>query len=173
MARKSGFVRRGGVMRRETVWVALPRVTATLGGAPTAIMINTLSAGGLALRPFTIVRTRGVVQVVSDQNIATETYLGALGISVVSEQAIAIGVTAVPTPVTDQGSDLFFVYEEVIGRFEFGSNIGFDAAGGRFIQYDSKAMRRVNEGSDVAVVVENDIAGTQMEHSARMLLKLH
>jgi len=37
----------------------------------------------------------------SDQFVATEGYEIAIGMAVVSDQALAIGVTAVPTPFTD------------------------------------------------------------------------
>ena len=56
-----------------------------------------LSAIGLALRPFTLIRVRGIFTIASDQSAATETQVGALGVAVVSEQAASIGVTAVPT----------------------------------------------------------------------------
>ena len=48
----------------------------------------------------------------SDQSAATELFIGNLGLAVVSDQATAVGVTAVPTPATDRGSDLWFLIEE-------------------------------------------------------------
>jgi len=102
--------------------------------------------------------------------------MGDLGFAVVSDQAVAVGVTAVPTPFTDKGSDLFFVYQQLVGRV--GTGTGVAAAGviteiGRFVEYDSKAMRKVNEGQDVVITVENEIAGCVLTHSARMLIKMH
>jgi len=159
-------------MRRETVWGDIGTVVSTLSGSPSAVLTNSLGAGALAQRPFTIIRTRGVMHVRSDQVIASETYIGDLGLAIVSDQAIAIGVSAVPTPLTDKGSDLWFVYEQLIGHFQFGDLTGFNT-GGVSKEIDSKGMRRVEEGSDLAVVVENEIAGCILTFTGRLLVKLH
>jgi len=176
MARKSGFVRRGGVMRRETLWLGIAATDTALGAATTAAIINSAPAGVLALRPFTIVRTRGLLNVRSDQISADETFGAALGFSVVSDQALAIGVTAVPTPVTDQGSDMFFVYEEVLGKFSFITGVGFQSGGADQCRYyDSKAMRKVNDNQDISFAIESQsvVSSGQVLHSGRMLVKLH
>ena len=44
---------------------------------------------------------------------------------------------------------------------------------GRFLQYDSKAMRKVEDGQDSITVSENEIAGVTMVVSGRFLIKLH
>jgi len=72
--------------------------------------LTSLATAGLALRPFTVIRSYVSILVVSDQAAAIEKQLGAIGIVVVSEQAFAIGVTAIPTPITDAGSDLFLLH---------------------------------------------------------------
>ena len=147
-----------------------------LAGANTAVLLNSLSAGALDLRPFTVVRTRGFFGIRSDQSATSESFDCALGYCVVSDQALAIGVTAVPTPFTDQGSDLFFVYEALMARFLFISGIGVDPQGmSQFMHYDSKAMRKVNDDSDLITVIENSgiSSGVTVHHTARMLVKLH
>ena len=163
-----------GVRRqvRETLWLDVATTESILGGAPTAVLANSLNAAALALRPFTIVRTRGIFSIRSDQIAASETFMGDLGYAVVSDQAVAIGVTAVPTPLTDKGSDLFFVYEQLVGRIDFSDATGI-ATNSITIHYDSKGMRRVNDDQDIVVVLENEIAGIAATHSARMLVKLH
>ena len=174
MARKSGFVRRHGVMRRETLWIGIAPTSTTLSAASTAVLFTGFSSVQLGLRPFTIVRTRGVLHLGSDQQVATENYSASLGMSIVSEQALAVGVTAVPTPETDRESDLFHVYESLAGRFAFGSTIAFMETG-HFKDWDSKAMRKVEEGSDIAIVVEttSGSSGAIIHKSGRMLVKLH
>ena len=161
--------------KRESVWLFVDTVEATLSGAPTAVLANVLNAAALALRPFTIVRTRGVLFIRSDQVTNSETYGVDLGYAVVSEQASAIGVTAVPTPLTDKGSDLFFVYEQLFDRIEesSGAGTGVPTSTGRFMQYDSKAMRKVGDDEDVVTVLENELAGVLAVHSGRMLVKMH
>ncbi len=160
-------------MRRETLWGFLSTAETTLGGAPTAAVVNSLNAAGLALRPFTVVRVRGVLQVRSDQVASIETYGVDFGMAVVSDQAVAIGVTAVPTPLTDKGSDLWFVYEQMFGTQTGNANTGNVQQVGFSKEFDSRAMRKVEEGQDVIAVVENEINGVIVVSSGRFLIKLH
>ncbi len=175
MARKSGFVRRSGRMRRETEWIGLAAVSNTLSAGSTAVLSASLNAAALALRPFTVVRTRGIFQLRTDQSAASEFYHAGFGICVVSDQAIAVGVSAVPTPETEQASDLWFVYEELAAEFELGDATGFQSNAGMLAHFDSKAMRRVNGDQDVAIVKETSAVslGAIAMHSGRMLVKLH
>ena len=170
---KSGFITRNGVRRRQSLWLAIAAVDTTLGAAATAVITNLSPATILALRPFTIVRTRGELFVRSDQSAATEDFVVSMGYSVVTDQAIAIGVTAVPTPRTDQSSDQYFVYETVCGQFSLvGTSVVENFTSRTF---DSKAMRKVEDGQDIAFVVEAGLIGfgAQVLTTARMLVKLH
>ena len=81
------------------------RTTITTVG--TSVVQTSLNAGALALRPFTMVRVRGVIRLETDQLTTTEFQEIAFGLAVVSDQAVAVGVTAVPSPVSDNGSDLW------------------------------------------------------------------
>ncbi len=166
-----------GVRRqvRETLWLSGDTTESTLSGAPTAILASSLNAAALALTPFTVVRTRGILHINSDQSAADESYGVDLGMAVVSAQASAIGVTAVPTPLTDKGSDLFFVYEQLFGRLFVGggSGTGVPTMASNFLQWDSKAMRKVQDDEDVVLTIENEIAGAIAIVSFRMLVKLH
>jgi len=170
---RSGFIRRGGVRRRETLWLSEPIVEATLAGSPTAVAVSSLSAAGLALRPFTIVRSHIRFMVFSDQSIAAEAYGAALGYAVVSDQATAIGVTALPTPITDASSDLWFLYQLLFSRFLFKDATGVLDPSGVTMDIDSRAMRKVEEGQDFVGTVENTINGCQTITGGRFLLKLH
>jgi len=164
-------------MRRETFWTAQIPTQDVIASADTA---NFIGSGGTDItlnRPLTIVRTRGVLQVGSDQNSATEDQEIGFGMVVVSDQAIAIGVTAIPTPMVDINSDLWFVYELIFSNYDVISAIGTRAADGatRFIQFDSKAMRKVEDGTNLAVVAETSPTseGVSIVSGFRMLLKLH
>ena len=162
--------------RRESLWLATVTTESILTGAPTAFITNSLNAAALALRPFTVVRVRGILQVRSDQVAATESFGADMAYCVVSDQASAIGVTAVPTPLTDKGSDLFFVYQQIFGRIEVGSGAGTGVPQQTsvFMQYESKGMRKVLEGEDLITVTENELGtGCNLIHSARCLIKLH
>ena len=166
---------RSGVMRRETLWLGVAPTRTVMAAANTAALVNSGGAGVLALRPFTVVRTRGVMNVSSDQTAALEFYHAALGYAVVSDQAVAIGVTAVPTPHTDFDSDLWFTYEDAGSEFTFVSGIGINADAGVFRTYDSKAMRKVEEGEQIITVIETSgiSSGARLFNSARILVKLH
>ena len=172
-SRKSGFIRRDGVMRRETVWFQFPLATMTAAASATAILGYSLNAAALELRPFTVVRSRFNWQCRSDQSAASETFIGNFGFAVVSDQAVAVGVTAVPTPATDLGSDLWFLIQQWIGRFELiGTDVTYDA---RMLDIDSKAMRKVDIGQDIVGVGEAGIGGSgvTIQTVGRMLVKLH
>ncbi len=176
MARNRSRIFRGGRQVRQSLWIGLGETNTALVGANTAALILSLNTAALALRPFTVVRTRGFLGVRSDQAAVSESYDGALGLAVVSDQASAIGVTAVPTPFTDLGSDMFFVHEMLFGRFSFLSSIGHQA---NLIEpwksFDSKAMRKVDDDQDVVVTIESSSlsSGTVVTTAARMLVKLH
>ena len=73
-------------------------------------ILGSLNATALALRPFTIVRQHYFLMLRSDQAAAAERQFGAFGCVVVSDQAEAVGVTAIPTPITDAGSDLWMLH---------------------------------------------------------------
>ncbi len=172
---KSGFITRNGVRRRETAWIGGTDTSDAIVGGSTAILLTSLNAAALALRPFTVVRSRGYIHLISDQTAASESQSIAYGHCVVSDQANAIGATAIPTPVTDSGSDLFFVYERLRTFFTFGSAIGFQSPAGLFKEYDSKAMRKIAVGEDLVVVVESSAStsGLSFQSFSRHLVKLH
>ncbi len=172
-SRKSGFILRAGVMRRETFWLGIGHNSVALAASATAALTNSTPADILAQRPFTIVRTIINWLAHSDQSAATENYVGNVGYSVVSEQAIAIGISAVPTPATDQGSDMFFLHQSWEGRFEL---VGADVTTNLVSrEVESKAMRKVEDGQDIAFAVEAGIgeAGVTIKTVGRMLIKLH
>ncbi len=111
----------------------------------------------------------------SDQVAASEDYGCALGVAVVGAPAEAIGVTAVPTPDTDRGSDLFFVYAEMMNRFNLVTAAGFESINGMTKDVDSKAMRKVEDGDQVVIVQETQttVSSCVVTVAGRMLIKLH
>ena len=168
-ARRAPFVR--GV-RRKTSWLGAAADTATTQlNANTLIIDQSLSAGELARRPFTIVRTRGYIYIQSNQLAAREEVHGALAFAVVSDQAVAAGGAAVPDPITNIDSDMFFVWQ----AFAFGQMPSSGTPAGVMIPFDSKAMRKVSDGEDVAVIVVNESSAFDLEFllKFRQLIKLH
>jgi len=158
--------------KRATLWadIGLSRTAIATGGS----VLNSAGASLLAKRPFTIVRVHLEVLMESDQVIASEGQVGAIGMCVVSDQAAAVGVTAVPTPATDAGSDLWFLHRFMFGSFVFGTASGFQDPAGVSASIDSKAMRKVNDDQDVLVVAQQASAlsdGFTMLVGGRILIK--
>ncbi len=160
--------------RRKTMWLGSLVVSNTLVAATPQIFFS-LDALGLAQRPFTIVRTYVSIMWRSDQAATSETQFGACGVAVVSEESVAIGATAVPTPVTDANSSLFLAYQYLQNFYEFKDVSGFESVAGRIFEIDSKAMRKVELGQDMIVVFENSGTGSGAIASAmiRQLIKTH
>jgi len=177
MARRRDFVRGAHAIaqKRLTTWFQFVPAEINLSSANSAVLVFSLNAAALALRPFTIVRTRFVWHMFSDQGAANESQQMAAGIAVVSDEATAVGVTAVPTPMSSLGSDLWFVHEILLDRFQLVTAAGFTSPTGRFTTIDSKAMRKVDVGQDVVVVLQNGATseGTSSVIGGRMLVKVN
>ncbi len=175
VARRSGrFIRGVSGTRRESLWLFVgPTTTITISAGGVAVIGFALNAAALALRPFTVVRQRYFWYVRSDVVTGGEVYGGAVGSCVVSDQAVAIGVTAVPTPITDQGSDLWSMLEQQFGRF--GGTAVEDV--GKSMNIDSRAMRKVEDGEDFVVTFETGASTESLSmisvFGGRALIKLH
>ena len=163
--------------RRQTIWIASADVTAVTAIGGGVIVFDQLFSEA-ALRtigasPSTIVRTRGQLWVQSDVSNAQERPFGAMGFSVVSDQAAAVGVTALPAPISNEDSDLFFVYESWQAATVV-SDAGFTNPMYQY-SFDSRAMRKIEDGDAIVVVLENAALGgigAQYILKFRMLLKL-
>ena len=129
MARRQTRFRGRVAQRRESLWMFLPVGADIMSSGSTAILAGSLNADALALRPFTVIRTRGIFSLRSDQVATSEDFGASFGVAVVSDQAVAIGITAVPTPETDRGSDLWLVHETIHSRFIQGTTVGFEKDG--------------------------------------------
>ena len=158
--------------RRSTVWLTSADATAftALAAGAAAVDQTFTEAQLLDYAPATIVRTRGVLLVKSDQEAAAEEPYGALGLTVISEQARLQGISAQPSPIADQASELFFVW------------VPFGVSGGQIegqpvsvFQIDSKAMRKVEGGMAISVTIENgsSVHGLEYMIMFRMLLKVN
>ena len=161
---------RGGTPRRKSLWLFIGPGDSTL--STSGVLLASLNVSALALRPFTIVRTHLEVMVRSDQAAAIEHQLAAIGACVVTDEALAVGISAIPTPVADAGSDAFFVHQFVFGDE---SALTDRTRSATRLSIDSKAMRKVEDGFDVAFVsdLSSILQGGVMTFGGRMLLKLH
>ena len=82
-------------------------------------------------------------------------------------------MNAVPTPITDAESDLWFVHRYMMTSNVFTTAVGFEAVNGRLFEIDSKAMRKVNDNEDVIVVAElsGEGSGFNLTVAGRVLIK--
>ena len=128
----------------------------------------------LGASPSTVVRIRGELYVQSDQTAVAERPFGAIGMAIVSEQARVAGIAALPSPITDESSDLFFLWQPWQAAAIVDSAAVAIQPMYRF-PFESKAMRKIQDGDAVVVTVENAALagiGAQFLLKFRMLLKL-
>ncbi len=156
--------------QRKSLWVSFVPVSVSHSGGTEATLVASLNAAALALRPFTVVRTHFELMLISDQAAAVEVQIGSVGVAIVSDQASAIGVTAIPTPITDLGSSLWFLNKLL---FANQSNVVDKALPGLQVSIDSKAMRKVELGQDLVVAIETGSisAGVVYKIGGRVLIK--
>jgi len=110
---------------------------------------------------LTIRRIRMSLLWSSDQKAAEENPIGAIGAAVLGDTAIAVGVTSLPDPVTDVQDDNWMLFQGLHTRFSFVSAAGFEGTNGMLYEIDSKAMRKLPEGTSLAF-----IAATGSTHGA-------
>jgi len=145
-------VRRGTNWSRSVaaVFIAVPAASKVL------LTQAVLSNPGIT---ETIVRTRGRISIQSDQGAAREDQLGAFGIVVVNDIALAAGAASIPGPATNASDDGWFLWEPFAW-----TGLQVDGQGGPMvIELDSKAARRVEEGFGLAFMVENTHATFGLE----------
>ena len=185
MARPRGVpFRRTSSVRRQTSWGL---GSSSASGGQTLSSSGT-SIGGLTAVPTlegqTIVRTRGEFVV----NLLTSSapnggFHGAFGIAVVTQAALTVGVTAVPSPLDEEDWDgwLYHRYFHILSGGILDSSVVDDediinsTTAALRVEVDSKAMRKlpVEEAVFCAVqVVEIGVATGLWQFDSRMLMKL-
>ena len=170
MARRiSRFVRPPA---RTMVWIGAGFTGANVG-ASSATLLGILNAAALALRPFTVIRTRLMQSWASDQLSASETVAGAFGIIVAKEQATTAGIVSLPDPITEPDAE-WFVYQGCEDKFLFSSAVAFLSGVGHQYLIDSKAQRKVGINETIAVIAATSSAfGADVAGEGRFLVKLH
>ena len=152
--RRAGVSRPVARRRAPSTWARLSPASGTVipAGVKTLLQTIILSNPGIG---ETVRRTRGLITILSDQESVVEHVTGAIGFVVVSDLALAAGAASIPGPVTDANDDGWFVWEPVSGTTDSDlTSTGTNQPALRFA-FDSKAMRRVEEGSGIAIMVEN------------------
>ena len=164
---------RAGLQRRQSTW------SQGAGGILTSSASASLLFGTgaqAALAGLTIVRTRGFLNVSARTAAAAlDGFSGAVGLAIVSENAFGIGITAVPTPITDIAWD-GWLWHQLFSVKSMSSTVdsGGILANARFT-IDSKAMRKIKLTDIIVMVAEVTEVGTSVFHAeadTRFLSKL-
>jgi len=156
-------LRRGSRTRPlGTGWARLVETTFTTVPVSTKVLmaIGVLDNPGLT---ETVIRSRGTISVITDTPLAAapQVQLGAFGIVVVNDIAAALGVTAIPGPVTDQDDEGWFVWQPIGQAIDATGSTAVTAHSVQY-QFDSKAARRIETGFSMALMIENASAADVM-----------
>ncbi len=176
MARRSGFTHRSQP-RRQTSWALGPESSAQ-NVASSTTQIWTVATVPV-IEGLTIVRTRGFIRcLLTTVSAADSGFSGAFGIGVTNQNAVAVGVGSVPTPITDLDWDgwlwhSFFDVRSITATIADGANA---VAMEWSMEIDSKAMRKLND-TETAVfgateVTETGTAVMNIHAQCRQLVKL-
>ncbi len=156
------FSRRPG---KPGTWSRLSDTETLTAGAKTLAATATLSTS------FNETVRRVIVDLShsSDQVSATENYQGAMGLCVVSDAAVTAGAASIPGPLTDLDDDLWLMWFGFQGGVTVGATAGDVTAIQANVHQESRAMRRVQEGQQVAVMFEADAGGGIFLHYSMSL----
>ena len=174
MARRTQFPIRGRT-RKLTDWAFGPDANEVALSASSKILLTTAFA---VTQPSTLVRIRGYFDFCMLSTSALgDGMMGALGIALVSDDAFAAGITAIPGPQSDANWDgwifhSFWGVRSVTGTIADGAN----AVGAYYrMIVDSKAMRKWDPANTLVGVVEGVESGAmsvEVNGETRLLLKV-
>jgi len=174
-SRGSRFQRARGSVRRQTEWSIGPSGSIVLNVAGATLF----PTGAQSIEDAeTIVRTRGEVNCAIDVSGALLEGFDevAFGICVVSENAFGVGVTAVPSPISDKPWGGWLWYWT--GSIFTVATVPTDAEGCAVVRIpiDSKAMRKIKR-TDIMIgvaeaLVETGTVQITCKMNTRVLLKV-
>ena len=157
--------------RRQVTWIgpALQNYVAVANGVN--LIVGSFDPASSALPKPTIVRTRGQISVAPDLSSADVDIIGAFGMCVVSDQALAAGSASIPAPFSQADWDGWFVWRSFSMRYEFIDGTGTLQMDQRF-EIDSKAMRKVSDNESIVLMAQSQGGAFDISAPIRMLLKL-
>jgi len=98
----------------------------------------------------------------TDQLAASEPFHGAMGLAIVTEEAVAAGVASIPSPYGNSDSDVWMFHQYFANQFTFGDATGFAKTQVQYI-LDGKAMRKLTTETRLAILVQNASATSGIE----------
>jgi len=160
--------------RRKSTWVGPADqnyVSVASGGATLMASFDVSQSANSAAIGSTVVRSRGQVSIIP-QSVTTDLVIaGAFGLGIVSSQALAVGITAVPEPFDEADWDGWFVWRSFTYKLDVVSATGILPFIWDF-EVDSKAMRKLGEGDAIIFVAQSQSGAYDIAAPLRLLLKL-
>jgi len=157
VATRRRFVQARG-FRRGTSWSRLVETGYTAVAASTKVLLGSFTS----TRTETAIRTRGMISVKTDTPASAEVQLGAFGVVVVSDAALAAGAASIPGPVTDAQDEGWMVWQPFM-QSHLVAGLTVVTMLSKEYQFDSKAARRVDLGYSLALMVENASASNAFD----------
>ena len=153
------------------------RLTTWIGpAAQNFLAVASAGATVIASLPFeepaTIMRTRGQVSIAPNVVTADLTIAGAFGICVVSAEAFAAGIAAIPEPFSDADWGGWFVWRSFANKVVASAVDDGIFPAAVTMEIDFKAMRKVTSNEVMVVVAESQIGAFNVFDGTRHLIKL-
>ncbi len=150
MARRTRMVSR---KRSNKTWSGLVSLGNTITAASTKLAIGNFAQDNPGIDE-TALRWVGLISVESDQTASAEDQQGAFGIIRTSATAITLGVTALPSPLTNISDD-WIVHVPFLQRFITATAVGQEPHFVTQYKFDFKTKRILGNGQGFAFVVES------------------
>ncbi len=106
----------------------------------------------------TIRRTIISILFKSDQASASENPNGAFGMGVFTSQAVSVGITALPGPLSEADDDVWFVWMPLMDSIQVGATAS-TFNNGKLFERDFRGMRKVVEGEEIVAMIEIGTSG--------------
>ena len=135
--------------RSNKGWSGIVQTGFTTLAANTSVVVGSLVLSNAGIDE-TVLRTVGQLTIGSDQTAATEEQIGAMGMIVITDVALAAGIASIPNPFTNTNDDGWYLYVPI------GQRVGLVTAPAyQTYAYDSRAKRKIEDGYSVAIVLAN------------------
>ena len=148
-------------------WSGLVETVFTTVSANTKVLLGNFVPTNPGI-DVTVLRTVGSISIRSDNFAASELQMGAFGLIMVTDIALAAGIASIPDPVSNPDDD-WFVYQGFQNSTLFSDATGIVTQSAISYAFDSKAKRIVSgDGIAIAIVVANAQASHGLEAAVNL-----
>ncbi len=157
--------------RRQTTWVGPADQSYQAVASTNKVLIATFDPAANGLTKPTLIRTRGEVAYFNTTEGADSEIVGAYGVGVVSDQAVAAGIASIPGPWSAPEWDGWHVWRSFHYVFQFLDSTGTRQSVLRQ-EVDSKSMRKITDNETLVLVAESETGAFDISMALRHLFKL-